>query len=165
LLSNTIFADVFADQKKHEKAGQEMSSFHHDPLPWQACCRGRKLAIVSVCPHGSDEVAQVYLNNYKGKTVTRARRGNAKLMLVACNTHQALRDVLSEINERIESGDSAFKGSDVHQKIKNALAKVVDEEQKAEKAVTPEGAPCSTFWNSLLAYATPANPANPASTS
>jgi hypothetical protein len=35
-------------------------------------------------------------------------------MLVACNTHQALRDVLSEINEKIESGDSAFKGSDVH---------------------------------------------------
>src|SRR5580658_4818118 len=103
-----------------------MNNSHHDPLPWQARCRGRKIDILSV-GHGCDEVGQVYLNDYKGKVVTRSRRDNAKLLLVACNTHGELRDILSEINKKIGSDGSTFKGSDIHQKIKAALAKVADE--------------------------------------
>ena len=132
-----------------------MNKSHHDPLPWRACCRGRKADIES-----TDAVAQVYLNEYKGKTVTRARRGNVKLMLVACNTHGEMLEILTEIKAMIESGASALKGSDVHQKIKDVMARVADEESKAEKAVAPEGTPCNAFWNSSLAYATQTDPAS-----
>ena len=132
-----------------------MNKLHHDPLPWRACCRGRKADIES-----TDAVAQVYLNEYRGKTVARARRGNVKLMLVACNTHGEMLEVLSEIKAMIESGASALKGSDVHQKIKDVMARVADEESKAEKAVAPAGTPCNAFWNSSLAYATQTAPAS-----
>ena len=132
-----------------------MNKSHHDPLPWRACCRGRKADIES-----TDAVAQVYLNDYRGKTVARARRGNVKLMLVACNTHGEMLEVLSEIKAMIESGSSALKGSDVHQKIKDVMARVADEESKAEKAVAPEGTPCNAFWNSSLACATQTDPAS-----
>ena len=137
-----------------------MNKSHHDPLPWRACCRGRKVDIES-----TDAVAQVYLNEYKGKRVTRARRGNVKLMLVACNTHGGMLEVLLEIKAMIESGASALKGGDIHRKIKDVMARVADEESKAEKAVAPEGTPCNVFWNSSLAYATQTDPASPESPS
>ena len=113
----------------------------------------------------TDAVAQVYLNEYKGKRVTRARRGNVKLMLVACNTHGELVEVFSESNAMIASGASALKGSDILRKIKDFMARVADEESKAEKAVAPEGTPCNAFWNSSLAYATQTDPASPESPS
>ena len=67
-----------------------MQKYKHDSLPWRGDCRRSKIDVVTVDSIGiSTELAQVYLNDHGGKTVTSKRRGNAKLILVACNGAQA----------------------------------------------------------------------------
>jgi hypothetical protein len=92
-----------------------------------------------------------YLNEFGGKKVTRARRDNAKLLLVACNTHDAIVAVLEQVQAALEE-NAQLKDSATHQAVKDVMTTVKSEAMIAEKAVAPEGTPCKTFWNSKQAY-------------
>ena len=79
----------------------------HLPTPWEARCPGSKIDFVSVEPNGIfTEVGKVYLNDYSGKTVAPDRRENAKLVLVACNTHDELHDTLTSVEEAAAAEES-----------------------------------------------------------
>ena len=124
----------------------------HLPTPWEARCRGSKIDFVSVEPNGIfTEVGQVYLNDYSGKTVSPSRRGNAKLVFVACNTHDELHGTLTSIEEAAAAGRITLS-PEIMAAVRRALDRVLEEESLAEKAIKPAGAPCRQFWDATQVY-------------
>ncbi len=122
------------------------------PTPWEARCRGSKIDFVSVEPNGIfTEVGQVYLNDYSGKTVSPSRRGNAKLVFVACNTHDELHGTLTIIEEAAAAGRITLS-PEIMAAVRRALDRVLEEEAVAEKAIKPAGAPCRQFWDTTQVY-------------